>query len=120
MSRQLSFSKIENKLLPSFRRQMGSAESTEDIKKFYTYTAQELLNLALADKAQISYEDISLLPEEIPHYRLNQDLLTNADFTTLWQGSDLRHVLGRLTDTAMNHYRHLAKNPGKTEAKIRN
>ena len=52
MSRQLSFTKIEKELLPAYRQKMGSAESTEDVKKFFVYIVQELLNKAYAELEQ--------------------------------------------------------------------
>ena len=37
MTKQISFTKIENDLLPKFRKAIGAAESTEDVKKFFIY-----------------------------------------------------------------------------------
>lgn len=119
MSRQLSFTKIEKELLPAYRQKMGSAESTEDVKKFFVYIVQELLNKAYADKIIFEYNHIALNPGTPPYYQINDKLSSLDDFVAVWEGSDLSHIVSRFTDTAMNHYNHLAQNPAKTESKIR-
>lgn len=119
MTTQLSFTKIENELLPKFRKNIGAAESTEDVKKFYIYTIQELLNTVFVDKIKFDYTDISFNPGEEPPFSLNKQFYDMEDFTTVWYGSDLPHVVARFTDSCVNHYNHLGKNRAKTESKIR-
>lgn len=119
MSRQLSFTKIEKELLPAYRQKMGTAESTEDVKKFFVYIIQELLNKAYGDKIAFEYSHIALDPSAPPYYHINEQLKSRDDFASVWENSDLSHIVSRFTDTAMNHYNHLAQNPAKTEAKIR-
>jgi hypothetical protein len=119
MSRQLSFTKLEKELLPTYRRKMGSAESTEDVKKFFVYIVQELLNKVYGDKITFEYSHIRLDPGTPPHYQINDQLKSLDDFISVWESSDLSHIVSRFTDTAMNHYNHLARNPAKTESKIR-
>ena len=53
MIKQQSFTKIESELLPEFRRRIGTAESTEDVKKFYIYTMQELFNRVFSGKIDL-------------------------------------------------------------------
>jgi hypothetical protein len=43
MTKQIFFSKYEQKVLPNFRQKINEAESTEDVKKFFIYTVKELL-----------------------------------------------------------------------------
>ena len=119
MSRQLSFTKIEKELLPAYRQKMGAAESTEDVKKFFVYIVQELLNKAFGDKITFEYGHIKLDPGTPPHYMINDQVKSQDDFTVVWESSDLSHIVSRFTDTAMNHYNHLAQNPAKTQSKIR-
>jgi hypothetical protein len=119
MSRQLSFTKIEKELLPVYRQKMGAAESTEDVKKFFVYIVQDLLNKAYKDKIKFEYEHIVLDPANSPHYRINDQFKSMDDFVSVWDNSDLSHIVARFTDTAMNHYNHLATNPAKTQSKIR-
>ena len=119
MSRQLSFTKIEKELLPVYRQKMGTAESTEDVKKFFVYIVQDLLNKAYEDKIKFDYDHIKLDPASPPHYRIHDQLKSDENFGSLWDNSDLSHIVARFTDTAMNHYNHLAQNPAKTQSKIR-
>lgn len=63
MSQQQSFTKIENELLPKFRKVTNEAESTEDIKKFFCYCIQELLEKVFAGRLKVEYEDVALEPE---------------------------------------------------------
>ena len=119
MTTQLSFSKIENELLPGYRRQIGSAESTEDVKKFYAYTMQSLFRQVFAGKIEAGYDDIALMPDQQPSFVISTGLNGKEDFASIWNGSDLPSVVNRFTETAVKHYRHLEKNPKKTEAKIR-
>lgn len=119
MSRQLSFTKIEKELLPEYRQKMGTAESTEDVKKFFVYIVLELLNRAYDDKIRFEYSHICLDPEKTPSYQIDMNVTSSNDFTSVWDNSDLSHIVSRFTDTAMNRYAHLAQNPAKTESKIR-
>jgi hypothetical protein len=119
MTTQFSFSKIENELLPGFRKKIGSAESTEDVKKFYVYTMQDLFRQAFSGNLNLEYGDIFLQPNHDQLFVLSERVKARADFVTIWKNSDLSHVITRFTETAINRSKHLEKNPAKTEAKIR-
>ncbi|MCB2183959.1 MAG: hypothetical protein KQH63_18185 [Desulfobulbaceae bacterium] len=119
MSKQLSFTKIENELLPEFRKKIGTAESTEDVKKFYVYTMQNLFRQAFSGKIDLEYNDIELTPDNDPPFFMTEKFKDEADFSSTWNASDLPHVISRFTESAVNRYRHLEKKPEKTEAKIR-
>ena len=119
MSKQLSFTKIEKELLPEYRKKIGTAESTEDVKKFFVYIVMELLNRAYDDKIQFEYNHICLDPNNSPYYCLDSKITSQDDFAPVWDNSDLSHIVSRFTDTALNHYKYLSKNPAKTESKIR-
>lgn len=119
MTTQFSFTKIENELLPDFRKKIGSAESTADVKKFYVYTMQDLIRQVFSGSIDVGYEDVALLPNQIPAYSISASVQDHENFSTIWTTSDLPHVINRFTETALNRYRHLEKNSEKTEAKIR-
>ncbi|MDT8336118.1 MAG: hypothetical protein RQ753_10510 [Desulfurivibrionaceae bacterium] len=120
MSKQMSFSKIENTILPEFRNKINHAESTEDLKKFFIYSVQDVFNHVFSGKKMtFDFDDISMLPDSEPHYQLGKRLLASKDFMEVWNESDLPQVIGRLANTAAKHHTRLGKNPGKTEAKIR-
>ena len=119
MTKMQSFSKAENELLPKFRKMTNEAESTEDVKKFYVYCMQELFTHAFAGELELRFEDIGLLPEEEPPFFIDDRIRSREDFAEVWQASDLSQIVTRFAELAVGHYRHLVKNPQKTEAKIR-
>jgi len=119
MTKQISFSKYEQKVLPGFRQKISQAESTEDVKKFFIYTVKELLESILPEKFGFEYEDVALMPGSKPYYILSERLLSLNEFSSVWNDSDLPRLLSRLAETAVNRYKHLKKRPEKTESKIR-
>jgi hypothetical protein len=119
MTEQLSYTKFENELRPHFRQSLNKAESTEDVKKFFTYTVQELLKKVLEGQVEVYFEEVSLKPDQNPPYVLSQRLLETESLKSIWDNSDLPHVLERMAESAVNRYKHLEKHPEKTEAKIR-
>lgn len=116
---QLSFTKVENELLHKFRKRINEAESTEDVKKFFTYCQQELFNHAYAGQLEIQFDDVCLMPEGEPPFMISEQVRSHEDFARVWNTSDLPHIVSRFAELALNRYKHLAKKPGKTEAKIR-
>ncbi len=119
MTKQISFSKSEQKVLPNFRQKISQAESTEDVKKFFVYTVRELFESIFAGKIDFEYEDIALMPSREPYYVLSKQLVFSNEFKSVWKDSDLPRLLFRLAETAVHRYKHLKKKPEKTEAKIR-
>jgi len=122
MTVQLSFSKIEKELLPAFRQQIGSAESTEDVKKFFIHTILDLVARACGDDVKPRYEDIHLKDtgnSDECKFSFSDSLTANPKFSSIWGESDLQHIVDRFAVAACNRYKHLKKNPEKTEAKIR-
>ena len=119
MSDQQSFTKYENEILPEYRQKLSQAESTEDVKKFFVYSSLDLLGRIFSPGMSFEYEDISLDLASEAGYNLHERLLATADFSTVLESSDLSHILTRLSAPAVNRYRHLDKNPEKTNSKIR-
>jgi len=119
MVKQLSFTKFENEILPEFRQKLNTAESTEDVKKFFFQTVRLLFEKILEKKGTVRFEDIELLVETAPHYRFNPRLSSDDAFQNLWEDSDLSSVMARLAKAAIKHHIHLARNPEKTDSKIR-
>lgn len=119
MSDQLSFTKFEHELLPAYRNRLNQAESTEDVKKFFTYTVLDLFQKAFASGRSLHYEDISLKPDCKPPYALSPELENDPVVVETRKTSDLDNILDRLSQSAAKRYHHLSKNPEKTESKIR-
>jgi hypothetical protein len=118
MARQLSFSKYEQQLRPELRQNLNIAESTEDVKKFFVYTIQKLFGRVLEGKEAFRYEDIRLAPMEQSGFIISDKVLGDPEFEAVWQNSDLSNIVKRIADAASNRYKHLQKNPAKTESKI--
>ncbi len=124
MEKQISVAKYENTVLPGFRNRLGKAESTEDVKKFFVYTVRELLVNVFQDNHYHDFEAITLATSgESPYFldksRMGGPAAAEA-FLNVWENSDLPRVISGLAEAALHRLRHLAKNPEKTVAKIRN
>jgi len=119
MTKQISFTKHENQIMPAFRDKLNKAESTEDVKKFFAHSTRELFSRILEGGLSLEEDDIMLQPQATPHYQISRRLLALNEFKGIWNDSDLVRVLERLAESAMNRYRHLEKHPEKTDSKIR-
>ena len=117
MTRQQSFAKIENELLPSFRKRINEAESIEDIRNTFHATIETLFSKTML--GVLGREQIELLPSGEPAFALAEEVRTRAQVAQVWDASDLSQIIGRFAALASNHYQHLAKKPMKSEAKIR-
>jgi len=119
MAKRLSFSKNEQDILPEFRQRINLAESTEDVKKFFVYTVTELFNHVFTGKIDFVYEDIELQFGEDPYFSVSDRLLSQNDFSAIWECSDLPNVVARFARTAIKRSKRLEKHSEKTDAKIR-
>lgn len=124
MDKHISVAKYEHSVLPGFRSKLSQAESTEDVNKFFGYTVRELLVNVFQDNQFHDFDAIELSDAGDPPYRLDKGRLAGKpiapDFLKMWERSDLPRVIGGLAEAALHRRRHLAKNPEKTTAKIRN
>jgi len=119
MARQVSFTKYENEALHTYRQRLNSAESSEDVKKFFFYTTQSLFENVFDGKLSVEPEDVILIPESKPHFRVTDRISSTELFTETWGQSDLPRVLGRFAESAASRMKHLEKHPEKTDQKIR-
>ena len=118
MVKQVTFNDHEREIRPRFRMLTDSAESTEDVRKQFERAARDFLGRALGPEWEIGEEDVLFDPETDAGYVLSQALLGDERFATVLGGSDLGPILERLARKAVNRFRQLEKNPGKTEAKM--
>ncbi len=129
MTERLSFTKYEHEILPQFRNRMSTAESTEDVRKFFCYTVKELLEKILEIKDDPSYDndelevtypdDVDLDVQNPPHFKLGERLLQIPKLKEYMENSDLPDILQRLAEAAIKRYLHLEKHRDRTESKIR-
>lgn len=118
MTHQISFTQVENKLLPKFRQTISQARSTEDVKKMFGYNMQELFKEVSGGELALRLEDVALQPEAAS-YRIDDRIRELDAFTKVWNDTDLSRIVERFAELCLHQYAHLAKNPEKTEAKIR-
>jgi hypothetical protein len=115
MSQRISYTKIENELWPEYRDRLNKAESTEDVKKFFAYTATELLRQVLAPQGiHPRFEEVQLEPENETLYSLSSDLMEREDVASVFEQSDLRDILQRLAWAASKRFRHLQRSTDKS------
>ncbi len=119
MALQFSFTKVENEVLPDFRKKLNLAESTEDVRNFFFYASMEVLGSIFMDKLDFDDEDIMLILDREPFYKVSKRLFSSEDFMSIWNDSDLPRVLGRFAKSAMQRYKRLEKYSEKTDTKIR-
>jgi hypothetical protein len=113
-----SFSRVEHELAPKLRNSLNHAESSEDVKKFFSYTAQELLGKALGTGTRVYYEDVSLARDG-HGFTVSERLQSDAGYARVAATSDLKAILQRFAESAQHRMRHLEGHPEKTQSKIR-
>ncbi len=118
MGRQISFTHIEQAILPGFRERMSRAESAEEAKQFFAETVASLLSDVMDDPRAVQWDDVTLTPGQGDGYALGDRVRTSQAFLAVWEGSDLPRILGQFARDAANRCAHLDKNPLRTEAKI--
>jgi len=118
MTTQRSYSKFEREIMDSFRHKLDLAESTEDVKKEFVLAVEHLLRKVFADELACMAEDIFLDAGAEPWYHFSPRLDKLERLQVERQSSDLSSIIERLAFKASKRYRHLGKNPEKTEAKI--
>jgi hypothetical protein len=119
MALQISFTKYENEVLPDFRKKLNLAESTGDVVNSFVHTIMELFKSVFTGKVDFGHDDITLILDRKPHYKVNKRLFALDAFTSIWNDSDLPRVIGRFAKSAMNRYKRLEKYSEKTDTKIR-
>jgi hypothetical protein len=118
MTTQVSFSKYEQELRSEYRRIMNSAESDEDVKKFFGRVALDLFERVLGGKIHLNEEDVRLDLKKKDGFVISKRLQGIPDFVSAWKGSDLPHIVGRMAQFAGRRQKHFEKHRDKTEAKM--
>lgn len=113
-----SYTKYENEVIHKYRDNLNHAESVEDVKKFFSYTMQELMHKVFDDQIDIRYEDVQLAVNGNPGYKISSELKQKAAFAQVWEDSDLSSIVSRLSESALHRFRHLSGHPEKTKAKF--
>jgi len=120
MVKQISFTKYQQELLPGYRQKINVSESTEDVRKCFISTVQELMEHVFEGKTSFDADDLELIPGAAPFYRISKRLTSTTDFKSVWNNSDLPNLIDKLAETAVNRCKRLEKHAEKTSSKIRN
>ena len=118
MKKGKSFAKLEQDVRDMFRRNLGEAESVEDVKKFFTYAVKHLFDAALENKVTVDHNDFWLDSEQAEGFSLSEHLLRDEAFQEAWNYTDLRQIVRRMAETAHKHFLHFEKHRDKTERKM--
>jgi hypothetical protein len=119
MTRQISFTRFENRALHNFRQKISQAESTEDVRKFFGQVVKALLEDIFGEDLKLGQDDFKLRLDAQPHYVLSDRVSNLENFKSIWKQSDLSRIINDLAESAIGRYKHLQKSPEKTDAKIR-
>lgn len=113
-----SYTKYENEVIHKYRDNLNHAESVEDVKKFFSYTMQELMHKVFDNQLDIHYEDVQLSVNGNPGYSISSELKRQTAFAQVWEDSDLPAIVSRLAESGIHRFRHLSGHPEKTKAKF--
>lgn len=118
MRDSVSYTKFEHQVVHKYRDNLNHAESVEDVKKFFSYTMQELIHKAFAGQLSVNYEDVQLGVDAGEPLIISESLRQQGEFERAWSASDLPLIMTRLAKSAQNRFSHLQTHPEKTNAKI--
>ncbi len=113
-----SYTKYENQVVRQYRHKLSHAESVEDVKKFFSYTMQELMDRVFDGQITTHFDDVQLEVSGKTGYVISDNLQKQAAFEQAWSESDLSCIVSRLAESALHRFRHLSTNPEKTNAKF--
>lgn len=119
MTRQTSYTRLEQAQLPGFRDRMDRAESPDEVRRFFAETVSILLSDALGAAEAVRYEDVTLEPDSPDGYVLSSPVRGLPGFAEIWHASDMPRIVGDFARVAGKRHRHLEGNPERTEAKTR-
>jgi len=106
-------------VLHDYRERINKAESTEDVKKSFSYTVKRLLEDVFGRELRLNDGDIVLKLGRSPYYVLSKRILLLGNLADHSKDSDLPHVICRLAGSAIHRNCHLNRHPERTNAKIR-
>ena len=81
-----SYTKYENEVIHKYRDNLNHAESVEDVKKFFSYTMQELMHKVFDGKLDMRYEDVQLSADNKAGFTISDTLLQKISATASTRG----------------------------------
>lgn len=122
MKGMVSFAPLEKELKHEMRNTIKKVEDTVDLENKFSAIMKELLERACERQhipIDVNIDDVMFNPEAGNYYIISKKLKKMAEFSDLWDSSDLKHVIGRFADSAYRKYVHLHRHPEKARFKIR-
>jgi len=116
MTKNVSYSQLEKKFASTFSKDLMLAESTEDVRKFFSRTIIKLISQASDGKITPEEEDISLTPSGEKTYSVDDHLTKDESVSTFWHNSDIHAIIERFALKAIKSVKHLDKHPEKDRA----
>jgi len=120
MSKQLSFTALENTFRHELRGKLEQCEDTFDMEQQFALVIAEFLRQALGERMDIVPEDVRLAPDGPPYYVLSPRLLEAPEFLETFDNSDLPNILERFAEKTRKDHVHLHRKDAQSEQKIRN
>ena len=109
MGKNKSYAKIEREIQTGYRRNLHSAESVENIHRFFIYAALDLIEQVFEGRVPASFEDISLDGKAASGYQLSPYLMANREFFKVYKNSDISDVLKRFAESPSNQAQQIAE-----------
>ncbi|GFK94286.1 hypothetical protein NNJEOMEG_02128 [Fundidesulfovibrio magnetotacticus] len=117
MTKQLSFTRLEQAALPGYRDRLDRASTAEDVRRTFSETVATLLADALGEPGAVGPQGVSLDTAHPTGFALSPALLETPGFAEAWKESDLRRIIKDMAKSAVNRHQHLEKRPEKAQAR---
>ncbi len=119
MARQSSYVKLEKSFARELRSEVLHSENTTDVKNCFSQIAGKFLRKAFDSQIDILDKDVILDPSAESKFTFSDKIMSDGNFKTGVKESDIKQILERFANAAEHRYRHLSKNPLKSDLKIR-
>jgi hypothetical protein len=113
-----SHTRYEQQVRREFRSKLSTAESSEDVRKFFVNSFRELMKLVFGGTLETRNDDAALDDVADSGFRISSRLMRDRRFREEWDASDLPAIVGRLGETAGKRIVRFGKNLDKTESKM--
>jgi hypothetical protein len=122
MTGTISFASLEKEMMHEMRNCIKKVEDTIDLENRFSSIMKHLLEKACERQhlpIDVNMDDVMFNPEAGNYYMVSKKLKKIAEFSELWDTSDLKNVIDRFAGCAYREYLHLHRHPEKARFKIR-
>ena len=118
MNSESSFTKIENELAPGLRQRVNTAASVGDVQQAFAVFLRGILSHVTGSEVLLDEGDVRLAPELAEGYALGPGITANPEYAKFLEHTDLKSILRRQAEDAVNRINHLEKHTVRAEAKM--